>query len=68
MPYYIIQGFDANGRQFVGMPIFAATATEQDIQADALTLLSDAGHECASAKVKLMKTPDPINPPAPSEA
>lgn len=54
--YYMIRGFDGEGRQNVAMPIFAASATLETVQANALSMLEDYGYKCATAKVTLMKT------------
>lgn len=54
-PYYMIRGFNSEGVQIVGMPIHAASASAVDIQRDALLMLEDAGHNCASATVHPMK-------------
>ncbi len=48
-PYYMLRGFDANGRQFVTMPIFAASAGLEVVKANALGMLQDGGYDCASA-------------------
>jgi hypothetical protein len=51
------------------MPIFAASAGVDALKADALLMLSDAGHDCATADVvELKKTNAALNPVNPAAA
>lgn len=53
MSHFLIKGFDSTGFMVSSLPITAASATAEAIQADALTMLSDAGHhDCVTATVE----------------
>lgn len=61
-PYYTLRGFDADGKRFVAMPIFAASAGLDVVKGNALGMLQDAGYDCASADAVDMPKTNAIPP------